>query len=61
MALNLNVMSGLLLLSTLVLLVLQLIYLYNHSKATSEQLQKAPVVEETKKNSKGKKEENVEF
>jgi hypothetical protein len=56
MALNINVMAGILLLGTLILLILQLIYLYRYSSAATEQRALAPPGnEEIKKNNKGKK------
>lgn len=45
-------MNGLMLLSTLVIFVLQMIYLYHHKKWTKEQADAAPTLDENKRGKK---------
>lgn len=48
-------MTALLVLSSLILLILQLVYLFHQTKAQAEQELQAPIVEDNKKGSKNKK------
>jgi hypothetical protein len=50
--LNVNIMNGLMLLSSLILLVLQIIYLCHHKQWTKEQAEAAPTLDENKKGKK---------
>jgi hypothetical protein len=50
--LNVNIMNGLMLFSSLILLVLQIIYLCHHKQWTKEQAETAPTLDENKKGKK---------